>query len=167
MQIYLHGVYGQVRIVSRFKSHVNIQTSMGLKAVQMRELRPLQPPQIDPVNPPPEPTPQVTPPAVPSARSYMDAEEQAEHDQAQPVPNVPQTAETKANELDERIDLNSTQTQIVQLSGIGRKKAQRIIFNRPQDGYVDFNHFRDLNTWLYDDEEAWKRLEPLVKFGVV
>jgi DNA uptake protein ComE-like DNA-binding protein len=163
---YQHPEHGQVTILAIYSSHVNVQTSTGIKPVQLSDLTPVEDEPLA-VLPPTVETPSVgetvatveTQPLVESVvaddatTEEVVVEDEAIASDEKPEPNA------------DLVNLNTaTVTQLNRkLPFIGNKRAKLIIANRPEGtGYRTHEQFRELNPSLLEDELAWSKLLALV-----
>ena len=161
MTQYRHETYGIVTVISAFSSHVNIQTSQGLKPAQWDELTPM-----DGGNPEAEvPAPLVPVTTVETVATVAVAAVETEPVETDKETKVPPTAleETKTSNSD-LVNLNTSSVAVLdtKLPFIGRKRAKQIVTNRPATGYATWDDFRELNPTLLDDDNAWAKLQELV-----
>lgn len=142
---YRHSQYGDVTVHGWFDSFVMINTSQGVKSCFSNELTLIEE--------------NVIPLGCPTGNCPMPSLEEVPPD------------DTATEEVDDRVNLNTSPfTAIARaLPAIGRLKAKQIVDRRAKQTegrYFNFHHFKEVNSDLFEGDDVWDKLEPLVTFEV-
>lgn len=143
-QQYRHPAYGIVTMHRWMSSHCTIMTAQGLKSVAYAELELI------------ESTPE---PDAPDMADGLAAQIEAEQQAIKQV----ELADAQST----LVNLNAGSATVLNkhIPFIGQKQAKQIVTNRPKPGgYSGFSEFRDLNSKLFDNEDAWSAMESAVRF---